>query len=331
MIRPPTTPTPEMQNNTFECGSCGLMLPPKIVYSGIRGLDGCQYSLVKCEPCGVRQAYPRPSEPTLEKFYGTAYEGRCKQGIVEVGDPFNANRAIIEDGLLRLREANRFGMPLGGRLLDVGCGHGFFMAASEKMGFTATGIDIDQDALAYARTKFRFSVHTKTVYELDTQIYDVVSMWQVLEHLGAPGAATGKVFEVLNPGGFFIGSVPNIGGIYAKMRGRKWYHLRPPEHLNYFDEPSLRALLERAGFEPHFVGTISVYAAPYFVWGVRKAIRKLTSKSQNSAVTAAANMAQRALTLLKRHLLYAPLNRLVMGANLGGNSLFWVARRPAQQ
>jgi len=65
-----------------------------------------------------------------------------------------------------------------------------------------------------------------------------------LEHVRHPSEHVSQVRAHLRDDGLYVGSVPNRGGLYARLRGRQWYHLIPPEHLNYFDEQTLRRFLD---------------------------------------------------------------------------------------
>ena len=79
--------------------------------------------------------------------------------------------------------------------------------------------------------------------------YDVIIMSMVLEHLGNPAAALARVAAWLRPGGALLLSVPDFGGVEAKMFGQYAYTLQVPTHLTHFDRHTITALLERSGFE----------------------------------------------------------------------------------
>jgi len=219
------------------------------------------------------------------------------------------------------------------RLLDVGCGHGFFLQAAAQQGYLPEGVDIDRDALEFAQAHFPFTLHERSIDTLEglPHDYDTATMWQVLEHVKRPAQCARSVFNVIKPGGFFAGSVPNIGGIYARMKGRKWYLLVPPEHLNYFDVKTVRFLLQQAGFEPVFVGTIPIYAAPYFSWGLRSRIVNWAQLRSSDSVRKLCFAIQRTLTLTKRHLMYRVLNFAIIAFKLGGNSVFFIAAKPTTE
>jgi len=101
----------------------------------------------------------------------------------------------------------------------------------------------------------------------------------------------------------------------------------PPEHISYFNEASFKRMLINAGFEPLFVGTIPIYASPYFSLGIRPKIMEYANSINNHFIRAVLLEFHRGLTLIKRYLIYKPLNTLIMLLNIAGNSLFFVARK----
>jgi len=311
---------------------CDVCLEGRLTraWAEIKGTDGSQYHLVKCDSCGLVVAYPPPSPETLSDFYSRGYAGRVKKGISDVADP-QANRAAIEDGYKKLRYVEKYAGKIKGRLLDVGSGHGFFLYASQKAGLDVTGIDIDEGAIQYGEAVLGVRIVAHSIESLDTfgnRDFDAVTFWQVLEHLPKPGSCVRAAASLLaEGGGVLAGSVPNIGGLVARLRGAKWGHMIPPEHIAFFNEASCTALLITAGLEPLFVGTVPFYAAPYFSFGFRSRVMGRVQNTHSSISRAILIGLHRTLTLGKRHVIYRPLNAFVTAFRLGGNSIFFVARR----
>jgi 2-polyprenyl-3-methyl-5-hydroxy-6-metoxy-1,4-benzoquinol methylase len=313
----------------MKCDGCEVTVSEKL-YKNVHGLDSKVYKLVLCENCGLITVFPTPSPDFLHAYYSKNYEGKVKKGIVNKGDILFANRSAIEDGYTKIKYIEKYaGYSDKKVLLDIGSGHGFFLYAAKQMGYEAFGLDIDQEAVDFCKNNFNISVYETPIDSIDSvsKKIEIVTAWQVLEHLSHPGEITRKVSSKLEPGGIFSGSVPNIGGIYAKIRGRKWYMIIPPEHLNYFTQASLSNMLQNAGLEPLFVGTIPLYASPYFIFGMRKKVMNLHEKATSHYVKSILKKIHRGLTLTKRHVIYRGLNNMIMNFNLEGNSLFFVARK----
>ena len=315
----------------FACTVCrsGRAAEP---YLKVPDRSGVTHDLVRCCSCGAVVVWPPPTEAFLADFYASGYDGRVKRGIIVGSEDFAAaNVAVIRDGAVKLDAVERLtGRGPGGDLLDIGCGFGLFVYAAQARGYRAVGIDLDADALCVGRDTMALDLRELPIEAIRSQpaSYDMITAWQGMEHVRAPRSSVDAVAVALRPGGVFAGAVPNIGGVFAKLTGKRWYLLVPPEHLNYFDESSLRRMLHECGFSRCFVGTIPIYASPYFSFGLRAAVMRFGGRARAPLVRRACGVTQRCLTLLKRHGVYRVLNAVIIKTRLGGNSLFFVAVKP---
>jgi len=141
----------------------------------------------------------------------------------------------------------------GTTLLDIGCGEGFFLFNASKAGYTTKGIEISQDAAEYAGREFGLDVEAKPFEELQfpDNYFDVVTLWQVLEHVPYPLIVLKEVHRILKPEGLLATSTPDIESILAKILRRKWWNLRRL-HINQFTVKTLTDMLKRAGFKNVF-------------------------------------------------------------------------------
>lgn len=139
----------------------------------------------------------------------------------------------------------------GGKLLDLGCGTGNFLAHMRDRGaWDVYGLDVNRRAVSYARDRLDIEVRGGTLKEAryPADFFDVVSMWNVLEHLHDPVATLREVKRILQPEGALFLSVPNSGSVDARLFGPCWVGLDPPRHLYTFDRTTLELLLARSGF-----------------------------------------------------------------------------------
>jgi len=144
-----------------------------------------------------------------------------------------------------LRECNE----TNPRLLDVGAANGFFLTICSDEGIEAEGVEISQEAVDWAE-KLGRKVTCSTIEDFKTdQRYEVVSALDVLEHISEPIEFIQTVRKLLTEGGIFLVNVPYEGSFSAKLSGKKWHALLPPEHWFYFNKKSLRQILEVNGFE----------------------------------------------------------------------------------
>jgi len=137
----------------------------------------------------------------------------------------------------------------GTNLLDIGCAQGFFLFSASKAGYTAEGVEVSQDAAEYARREFGLNVEAEPFEEVafGEAHFDVVTLWQVLEHVPHPLTMLKEVRRILRPGGLVVVSTPNIGGIPAKVLKKKWWDIKRL-HINQFATSTLTNVLRNAGF-----------------------------------------------------------------------------------
>jgi 2-polyprenyl-3-methyl-5-hydroxy-6-metoxy-1,4-benzoquinol methylase len=196
---------------------------------------------VKCKNCHLIYVNPTEKASKINGDYS------------KMGNP---DAPIIRESRLRAAKS-QLGLiknyKNGTTLLDVGCGEGFFLSNASEAGYNTKGVELSQDAAAYARREFGLDVEGKPFNEmqLPENYFDVVTMWQVLEHLPHPLATLKEVHRILKPGGLLATSTPDIEGILAKIFRRKWWNLRRL-HINQFTAKTLADMLNRAGFKNVF-------------------------------------------------------------------------------
>jgi len=149
--------------------------------------------------------------------------------------------------------------PDKGAILDVGCSSGFFLNLME--GWQRHGIEISEKFGKTARKKIGDTVYIGSFenYPVKKNYFDVIALQDVLDHFINPGKDLEKCYQMLKPGGLLIIKVHNISCLYAKIQGANFYAIVPPTHLFYFNEKSLKYILNRTGFKffkSRFVGHI---------------------------------------------------------------------------
>lgn len=205
------------------------------------------WEIVACGGCGLRHLAPQPDEGVLTALYEEAYyhsEASEQRGYARYAAEAENWRATFRDRLRLL--------PSGPRVLDVGAAAGFFVEQARQAGRQAEGVEPSRWAAAYARDVLGVPVQTGTLQAaaLPAEAFDLVTMWEVVEHLPEPAAALAEVHRVLAPGGFLALSTPDAESLAARLSGARWLGWRKvPEHLWFFGAHHLVRLLERAGFE----------------------------------------------------------------------------------
>lgn len=140
--------------------------------------------------------------------------------------------------------------PGKGKLLDVGAATGFFVEIAKKMGWKACGIEISEYAAEVAQKKGR-NVVCGTLSSggtLEEGSFSAITLWDVLEHFQDPHREIYLCAKLLMPNGVLAINTPDSGSWYARIMGKRWHLLVPPEHLHYFTQKSIGIFLENNGF-----------------------------------------------------------------------------------
>lgn len=208
--------------------------------------------IVRCRDCGLVYTNPRPKP------------GALLQGYVEcVDDAYlaeSSSRSI--NAHLSMNTLKRF--VKSGKLLEVGASTGYFLNAA-RVDFEVAGLEPSAWACKIARERFKLDVYPES-FDATTRFapgsLDAIAMIDVIEHLPDPAAALKRAAELLKPGGMLYLVTPDVGSLSAKLLRGYWWGLRPA-HIYYFDETTLRRLLEKAGFEV----VLSKSFGRIFSWG----------------------------------------------------------------
>lgn len=138
-----------------------------------------------------------------------------------------------------------------GSLLDFGCAVGLFLKVARDAGWSTLGLERSGWAAEFGRREYGLTILRGDEEEMSgfAQQFDVVTMWDVLEHLEDPRRAVESAAKWLKPNGILALNTINISSLGARLAGAEWRHLAPPFHLQYFTRYSLTNLLRTAGFK----------------------------------------------------------------------------------
>jgi SAM-dependent methyltransferase len=207
--------------------------------------------LVRCTCCGLVYVLNPPPRDAIEQLYSFAsgYHTVFRSGSSAESLAHAARAADF------LTIVGRYSRP--GRILDIGCSVGFFLECARAEGWTTFGVEISNDAAELARRR-GLDVFTGTLEEagLPRARFDVVTMWDVLEHVEDPIATIATAAYVLKPRGLLVISTPNIDGLFPRLSYRaarwtgRWPHPEPPNHLFEFSKASIRRLFKQSSLTP---------------------------------------------------------------------------------
>jgi 2-polyprenyl-3-methyl-5-hydroxy-6-metoxy-1,4-benzoquinol methylase len=252
------------------CGTTGTVaysdLPDRLY-----GTPG-RWRFRRCPADGLYWLDPRPRPDELDKVYRTyfTHDGPHEDAAaadaqtwwsktIDAGafayrrERVSAGRAVAGRLLAFLPPIHdRFGARLmwlrsaaPGRLLDVGCGSGHFLARMRTAGWQVVGVEPDPSAAQIARDRLGLPVVVGTLEALDpAEGFDAITLSHVIEHVPDPVATLRDCWRRLRPGGRLLALTPNVNGFGHRVFGATWPGLQPPFHLQVFS-PSTLALCAR--------------------------------------------------------------------------------------
>lgn len=262
------------------CYLCGN--PGNRLYGGLR--DGLfdapgRWNVSSCRHCGLMWLDPRPLPEEIWKTYGaycthsaapsgssprlgrlrdrigSAVLSACYGYEPDCGQPPGRGipRSLCRAPFLR----DIFGFPImglradeRGRLLDVGCGDGAFLARMKRLGWETVGVEPDAKAAQGAKTRFGVDVITGTLEQagFPEASFDAITLSHVVEHLAEPAETLRRCEKLLRKGGRVIVTTPNAESLGHRIFREHWRGLEVPRHLMVFSLPTLGRMAAEAGF-----------------------------------------------------------------------------------
>lgn len=197
---------------------------------------------VKCTKCGLIYTNPRPPKTAIEE----QYESEHYRDML----PRNTSqylRKIMTNSVNRLAFVEKY--KQNGTLLDVGCAQGNFINVARSRGWDITGVEVSKRFSGIARDKFKLNVHTGTLEDQNFvhETFDVITCFDVIEHLRDPLAYLHLCKRLLKKGGVIIAETCNTASLHQLVLGKRWQS-DPAQHLYLFTPKTIRAIAEKAGF-----------------------------------------------------------------------------------
>ncbi|MBN2149101.1 MAG: class I SAM-dependent methyltransferase [Anaerolineales bacterium] len=200
---------------------------------------------VRCQNCGLIYLNPRPSVDEIAQYYPAEYE------------PFNRHenlqslpaRISYRISFSKRRRIASHGMAPG-RLLDVGSGSGDFLLEMRNAGWDVYGVDISPAACEATR-KRGLETYNGQLFDVPfpDESFDLITMWDVLEHVHDPMGHLEHISRLLKPSGRFVVTLPNPEGLDLVVFKDLWAGLDFPRHLYVYPRKTLKAMISKAGME----------------------------------------------------------------------------------
>jgi len=233
----------------FPCNNCGG-ITGNIVVRGhdlLEDLTGT-FQFIRCDGCGVLRQEPRMDWEDLAIYYQPGYVCHSPQ--------FSNTKRTFDELSRALGPKKRVNLvqkyKQAGKWLDVGCGSGLILQAAKDRGrWTLSGIEPVTEMAEYTSAHLGVPVFAGTFesYPEQKSEFDIVSMWDVIEHLYEPFDSIKKAARILKPEGIFVFSTPNLYSIDRKIFKETWLGYDLPRHLYLFPDALLRQVLHNEGLE----------------------------------------------------------------------------------
>lgn len=202
--------------------------------------------VVKCKNCGLIYVNPRLKPELIVKGYS---EGTDELFVSQA----DGRAKTFERCLNTIEKYKKYG-----KVLDIGTAGGTFLHVAKKHGWEVYGIEPNKWLCDWGKQKYGIDIKAGTFFDhkYDENSFDVVTLWDVLEHVPDPRNMLTEIHKVLKPSGLLVVNYPDVGSWIAGLMGKRWVFWLSV-HLYYFTPKTIREMLKTTGFEvvkikPHF-------------------------------------------------------------------------------
>lgn len=230
-----------------------------------------KYAVVVCEHCNFHFIPPFYRKQIVYSQYKNA---AVTQAIRD-----GNNWLKIQRHKLRFKFVSKFVKK--GKLFDLGAGWGHFMLAAKELGYDIYGIEISEQPYKYCVEDLKLPVDHLDFFELDeNKKFDVITMWDVLEHIDRADVFLQKCHRLTADDGYLILQVPQIDSYFSKKQKDRW-NMMGLDHVNYFGIDTMRRILANNGYE--MVAVKSSFEIKLFImYSVLPVLKRFKSKSKES-------------------------------------------------
>jgi SAM-dependent methyltransferase len=195
------------------------------------------YQLLRCASCSMVWLDDPPSKSEMGMHYGPDYDRTISEAAKAPEHWFDRRNEV-----LRLK-------PGGGAILDLGCATGGFLSTLQGPSWKLFGIEMSEEAAREVRSRCGAEVFVGDILDapFPPNSFDVITCFNVFEHVYEPKEVLVRVAKWLKPGGVFYTLMPNIDSAGARIFRSYWYPLELPRHLSHFSPATLRRVAQSAG------------------------------------------------------------------------------------
>lgn len=194
-------------------------------------------TIVKCANCGLVFVNPLPNETKLLDEYSNFEDERFASQAKGREITFEKNLKDIEKYKKK------------GKLLDIGTANGSFLYMAKKKGWEVEGVELNKYLIKWAKENYNLNIKQGTIFQNKfSEKFDVITLWDVLEHVSDPTKTLEKCNDLLKDNGIFVVNYPDYNTSISSALGKKWpFYLSV--HLYYFNKKTIEKLLNKCGFK----------------------------------------------------------------------------------
>ncbi len=242
------------------CPACGVETPHTHRFT----VNGC--AIWQCDLCGLGRAETKDFDPNA--YYTAGYfSGACNDGYAD----YRGNEPVLRREFAKSVAFIR-GFRPDGRLLDLGCAYGFFLKEAQPY-FDVSGIELAEDAAEHCRKAglpvLSGVADEATMAKLGN--FDVITLFDVIEHLPQPHDTLALCCRHLKPGGLMAITTGDFVSFAARLMGARWRLMTPPQHLWFFTRESLRRMAKPLGLSiVHFDHPMKIVPLSLILFQLRR-------------------------------------------------------------
>lgn len=269
-------PLPEFIAEDIRCCACGNQQADRFTLK----YEKENFAVVTCDVCTMHFIPPY----YRKKISYTQYKNEDVTKAVRAGN----NWIKVQRHKLRFRFIQRF--INRGDLFDLGAGWGHFMLAGKELGYNVYGVEISEQPYLYCVNDLKLPVDHIDFFQMDEKHkqFDLITMWDVLEHIDQANPFLAKCAALTKPGGYLFLQVPQIDSYFAKRHKDQW-KMMGLDHVNYFSKATITRILKNNGYE--VVAIKSSFEIKLFImYTLLPLIKKLKGNKKQSIREASATL-----------------------------------------
>ncbi len=205
------------------------------------------FHICECQNCGLLYTMPRPSMDKIADYYKSDEyysHNENKKGFIP-----RVYESVKRINLKHKYQMATEGMPVG-NVLDIGCGVGDFLHTAESHGWSCTGVEPSENAMAIAKKRMKGNIiPSADLDNIPDGYFDLITMWHVLEHIDDLKHEVALLQRLIRPGGVVVVALPNYKSYDAQHYKHFWAGYDVPRHLSHFNRIVLTNMFKSNGLQ----------------------------------------------------------------------------------